>query len=105
MADDPHLGKRRDHLNARLAVAQMLGTRSVTERLHRLLIFCCGYMASAKAKRQTALKKNRRRIGRGHQGMVDAISANRMEPAIEKIFALALMERGAHFGKVAIAIG
>ncbi|WP_409410479.1 hypothetical protein [Bradyrhizobium sp. AUGA SZCCT0160] len=55
MADDPHLGKRRDHLNARLAVApldafafkarcysamaQMLGTRSVTERLHRLLIF------------------------------------------------------------------
>jgi hypothetical protein len=37
--------------------------------------------------------------------MVDAISANRMEPAIDKTFALALMERGAHFGKVAIAIG
>jgi hypothetical protein len=37
--------------------------------------------------------------------MADAISANRMEPVIDKTSAFALMESGAHFGKVAIAIG
>lgn len=54
---------------------------------------------------QTVPKKTRRLIGRGHQGMTDAISANRMEPVIDKTIAFALMESGAHFGKVAIAIG
>jgi NADPH:quinone reductase-like Zn-dependent oxidoreductase len=46
------------------------------------------------------------------QAMVDAIAASRMKPVIDKIFsfdqakqAFAHMESGAHFGKVAIAIG
>ena len=46
------------------------------------------------------------------QAMVDAIAANRMKPVIDKTFsfdqvkqAFAHMESGAHFGKVAIAIG
>ena len=44
--------------------------------------------------------------------MADAIAVNRMKPVIDKIFpfdqakqAFAHMESGAHFGKVAIAIG
>jgi hypothetical protein len=37
--------------------------------------------------------------------MADAISVNRMEPVIDKTFALALMKSGVHFGKVAIATG
>ena len=44
--------------------------------------------------------------------MADAIAAGRMKPVIDKIFsfdqakqAFAHMESGAHFGKVAIAIG
>jgi D-arabinose 1-dehydrogenase-like Zn-dependent alcohol dehydrogenase len=46
------------------------------------------------------------------QAMVDAIAAGRMKPVIDKTFsfdqakqAFAHMESGAHFGKVAIAIG
>jgi D-arabinose 1-dehydrogenase-like Zn-dependent alcohol dehydrogenase len=46
------------------------------------------------------------------QAMVDAIAASRMKPVIDKIFsfdqakqAFTHMESGAHFGKVAIAIG
>jgi D-arabinose 1-dehydrogenase-like Zn-dependent alcohol dehydrogenase len=46
------------------------------------------------------------------QAMADAIAASRMKPVIDKIFpfdqvkqAFAHMESGAHFGKVAIAIG
>jgi D-arabinose 1-dehydrogenase-like Zn-dependent alcohol dehydrogenase len=46
------------------------------------------------------------------KAMVDAIAASRMKPVIDKIFsfdqakqAFAHMESGAHFGKVAIAIG
>ena len=46
------------------------------------------------------------------QAMVDAIAVHRMKPVIDKIFsfdqakqAFAHMESGAHFGKVAIAIG
>jgi D-arabinose 1-dehydrogenase-like Zn-dependent alcohol dehydrogenase len=46
------------------------------------------------------------------KAMVDAIAANGMKPVIDKIFsfdqakqAFAHMESGAHFGKVAIAIG
>ena len=44
--------------------------------------------------------------------MVDAIAANRMKPVIDRTFrfdqakdAFTHMESGAHFGKVAIAIG
>jgi NADPH:quinone reductase-like Zn-dependent oxidoreductase len=44
--------------------------------------------------------------------MADAIAASRMKPVIDKTFsfdqvkhAFAHMESGAHFGKVAIAIG
>ena len=44
--------------------------------------------------------------------MVNAIAASRMKPVIDEIFsfdqakqAFAHMESGAHFGKVAIAIG
>jgi len=33
---------------------------------------------------QTVPKKTRRLIGRAHRGMADAISANRMEPVIDK---------------------
>ena len=46
------------------------------------------------------------------QAMADAIAANRMKPVVDKIFAFAdtkaafaHMASGAHFGKVAIAIG
>ena len=46
------------------------------------------------------------------QAMVDAIAANRMKPVVDKTFAFAEakeafahMASGAHFGKVAIAIG
>ena len=46
------------------------------------------------------------------QAMADAIAANRMKPVMDKIFAFAdakpafaYMASGAHFGKVAIAIG
>jgi D-arabinose 1-dehydrogenase-like Zn-dependent alcohol dehydrogenase len=46
------------------------------------------------------------------EAMADAIAASRMKPVIDKIFsfdqakqAFAHMESGAHFGKVAIAIG
>jgi D-arabinose 1-dehydrogenase-like Zn-dependent alcohol dehydrogenase len=46
------------------------------------------------------------------KAMVDAIAASRMKPVIDKTFsfdqakqAFAHMESGAHFGKVAIAIG
>jgi len=46
------------------------------------------------------------------KAMADAIAAGRMKPVIDKIFsfdqakqAFAHMESGAHFGKVAIAIG
>jgi hypothetical protein len=37
--------------------------------------------------------------------MASDISANRMEPVIDKTFAFAVMERGVHFGNVAIATG
>jgi NADPH:quinone reductase-like Zn-dependent oxidoreductase len=44
--------------------------------------------------------------------MADAIAASRMKPVVDRIFsfdqvkqAFAHMESGAHFGKVAIAIG
>ena len=46
------------------------------------------------------------------QAMANAIAASRMKPVIDKIFsfdqvkqAFAHMESGAHFGKIAIAIG
>ena len=46
------------------------------------------------------------------QAMADAIAANRMKPVMDKTFAFAdtkpafaYMASGAHFGKVAIAIG
>jgi len=46
------------------------------------------------------------------QALVDAITVNRMKPVIDKTFsfdrvkeAFAYMASGAHFGKVAIAIG
>jgi len=46
------------------------------------------------------------------QAMADAIAAGRMKPVVDKVFpfaearaAFAHMASGAHFGKVAIAIG
>ena len=46
------------------------------------------------------------------QAMADAIAANRMKPVVDRVFplaeakaAFAHMAGGAHFGKVAIAIG